>query len=146
MGNLTKGHNCIQLSMLSFSLQALPAMVEIWMAEATHRMLVLVGLVHSAGSTGFPWVSCLEAHGFPACTESLYGMVHWLVPQTCSTFILPSLWSSLWRSWASRRGPRVRPCRSKRLDRDLHSETLEELALEVGSIEMLKLYQAHSWH
>ena len=64
------------------------------MAEATHRMSVLVGLVHSAGSSFdqdqfnpihvFPfWVSCPEAHGFPACTETLHGMVHWLVPQIC---------------------------------------------------------------
>ncbi len=41
------------------------------------------------------------------------------------------------------------PCETmlfKRLDPDLRSETLEELALEVGSIDMWKYDQAHSWH
>ena len=70
------------------------------MAEATRRMSVLVGLVHSAGqfSTGFsilgflpggPWLSSMYRdtawYGPLACAPDLPRN------QNCSTFILPSL-------------------------------------------------------
>lgn len=65
-----------------------------------------------------------EAHGFPACTETLHGMVHW--------------------SWARRRGPRVRPCRSKRRIRGtngirpgsrVHKMLVEEVDIDVPGLQ-----------
>ena len=68
------------------------------MAEATHRMSVLVGLVHSAGqfSTDFsilgflpggPWLSSIDTAWYGPLARAPD------LPRTqnCSTFILPSL-------------------------------------------------------
>ena len=91
----------------------------------------------------FPfWVSCPEAHGFPALT--LHGMVHWLVPQTCHEIKIVQHSFYLHCDLQSCEGlgqADVVPVRDhvvqRGWDRDLGSETLEELALVPGAFVVL---------